>query len=234
VASQPVFEGSTDPDVWLRLAKEWAAEGRLADALQAHRFYHRHSAGRAGHGGVRLSFALSDWARLAKVHPPAMRALRSTRDRATRSAVGPPFSWEFFHDALALNEALSDPEGMYELIGAIEAVHPDEVAGNLTRDVQHLLISRGEYMRCLRWMGDPIHKLEMAAVMLVSTGGVFRDGREARRSRDRYVEEIRELVLILVRAGRTRTATKMMDRARRLVDDPRLVTAVDDARAMPR
>lgn len=226
----PVFEGSSDPDQWLRLARDWAKQGRNDDALRAHRFYHRHSAGRAGHGGVRLSFAVVDWADLGKKYPPALKALRDVRDRSARDALGPPFSQELFWDTLAINWALADREATYRFVGAVEAAHPDEIAGNLTDEVRQVLMDRREYERCLRWMGDPMGKLEMAAVLLVSTGGVFSDGREARRRRDRYVDEVRDLVLILVGAGRTRTATKIVNRARRLVDSPRLDSAVADAR----
>lgn len=225
-----VFGGSSDPDAWLAMARQSFDEGRYRDSLRAHRFYHRHSIGRAGHGGVRLSFALMDWARLAAAYPPALRALRGTRDAAAEAAVGPPFDVEFFWDALAINRYLSDPEASYALINAVEDAHPAEIERHLTSDVQEALVSRGEYERCLRWMGDPAKHLEMAAVMLISTGGFFGRGRDARWARDRYVDEVRNLALILVGARRTRTANKLMSQARQLFDDPRLATAVEDAR----
>ena len=88
MADPVTFEGLTEPTQWLRLAENWAGEGRYEDALRAHEFYHRHALeAESSPYGVRLSFALAAWARLGALHEPALKALRATRRAAATAAL---------------------------------------------------------------------------------------------------------------------------------------------------
>ena len=151
----PAFEGLKDPTDWLRMARRWAAQGRHEDALRAHVFYHRHALEVEGSQfGVRLSFALSDWARLALDFPPALDVLRMTRRDAAAAAISPGDP-ERFLEAVSIDGYLHDDAATYALIDAVEEAHPaalDDFVDNRTLD---LLLARGEYRRALRWIVDP-------------------------------------------------------------------------------
>jgi beta-lactamase regulating signal transducer with metallopeptidase domain len=59
--------------------------GRYEEALAKHIWYHTASRQEPGQGGVRLSFALSDWLKLGQAYPPALKALRQTREETEKA-----------------------------------------------------------------------------------------------------------------------------------------------------
>lgn len=70
-----------DPGVILREARADREAGRFDDALAKHLWFHHHALEiQPSMGGVRLSFALSDWRDLAQRHPAAMTQLVAVRD----------------------------------------------------------------------------------------------------------------------------------------------------------
>src|SRR5258708_507286 len=74
---------SVDVQRALEDAERFQREGKYAQSLERHIWYHQNALKYApAQSGVRLSFALSDWAELGKVYPKALAALRSTRDEA--------------------------------------------------------------------------------------------------------------------------------------------------------
>lgn len=229
IASTPTFEGSSSPHEWLDLARTWSREGRHADALRAHRWYHAHAlqADDAQHG-VRLSFALSSWADLSHVYPPARTALLTARKRAARRGLGPPLDSIMIGEALAIDWALGDDDASYRLIVEVEERHPADIQDCFQHRVLDVLAARADWHRCLRWMGDPVHRLDMALGAYVFDGGPF--GRSRFGARSRVIDDIYQLVEVLVGAGRTRTASKLVREARQIVNDPRLDGMVEAAR----
>ncbi len=64
-------------------ARNDAQEGRLAAAAEKHLWFHEHVLEwEPAMSGVRMSFALSDWAALAHRYPPAMAQMLGARDKA--------------------------------------------------------------------------------------------------------------------------------------------------------
>ena len=225
---RPVFGGLTDPTDWLRLAGRRAADGRYEDALRAHVFYHRHALEvEDAQFGVRLSFALSDWARLALDYPPALDALRTTRREAAAAAISPGDP-ERFLEAVSIDQYLHDDEATYALIEAVESAHPtalDDFVDHRTLDV---LLARGEYHRALRWIVEPWRSFASQVEIFGFPNPGIPDHEEWRRRR--FVDDVRRLLLILVGAGREEDASRMAEQALQVVDDPGLTTALGDAR----
>ena len=54
--------------------------GKYKEALEKHIWFHEASKEMAGMGGVRLSFALGLWMKLAELYPPAMEAFIALRN----------------------------------------------------------------------------------------------------------------------------------------------------------
>lgn len=231
VTDPPVFEGRTDPTDWLRLAGSRAAAGRFDEALEAHRFSHRHALEAAdSHFGVRLSFALSDWARLAAVFPPALEALRATRRDAADVAVSPGDP-ERFLEAVSIDLYLNDDAATYALIGAVEDAHPASLDDFVDHRTLDLLIGRGEYRRALRWVVDPWRSFASDVEIFGLANPGIPDHEEWRRRS--FVDDTRRLLVILVGAGRADDAQRMATEAAIVLDDPDFAAAeFADARAV--
>lgn len=117
-----------NPEAVLKEAQADARAGRLADAAAKHRWYHENVLGLLpSHGGVRLSFALADWAAVARRYPPALDDLRATRDRAMAAVRGG--GWrapQAFGELLRLNEVLDEPALTAEAFALFAPGHPAE------------------------------------------------------------------------------------------------------------
>lgn len=91
-------------------ANEALMKGDWASAAGFHRWYHDHSRGYPGQGGVRLSFALAYWRVVAVKYPPALADLRDARDRAaTKVRAGGYGLHGAMSDLTAIDGVLGDP-----------------------------------------------------------------------------------------------------------------------------
>jgi hypothetical protein len=223
------FEGLTEPTQWLRLAEDWAGEGRYEDALRAHEFYHRHALEvESSQYGVRLSFALAAWTRLGALHEPALEALRATR-RAAATAAIEARDVERFWEALSIDQWLDDETSSYALMGEVEASFPDTVAEFTDDRVLRILVERREYERALRWIGDVWTRYAHALELHID-GQTSDLPDHAEWSRRTALDWIRQLILILLGANQTGLAEEIAQRAADQIDDPRLISALNDAR----
>lgn len=111
-----------DPHAILEAAQDDMDAKNYASALAKHVWYHNNALSIDPHlHGVRLSFALSHWAELAKVHGPALRALEQARDTAQYKVFTGIDVRHSFHDMKAINDVLGEHEktkSMFELLDA--------------------------------------------------------------------------------------------------------------------
>jgi hypothetical protein len=225
------FNGSSDPDEWLRWAREWRRAGRFEEALRAHQWYHANvlELDEAAYG-VRLSFALADWVDLARVYRPALESLTETRSQAAAAAVENPPGFEAFHDALAIDRALGQEARAFDLILDVEAAHPQHLKEFYNHDVFSVLCNRGEYRRCRRWMWDPTHELDLAGERLDFDRSLTTPETIRQRAESPFVNRIVELTVVLLGIGAQAEANEIVVQARRHTDHPRLDSALDEAR----
>lgn len=105
-----------DPSAILSEAKQDAMAGRYGDALAKHLWFHNNALNlRRSLYGVRLSFALGYWLDLAKHYPPALEALKSTRDEAAARVRGGLGNHDDFHDVSSINEYLNEEDATTDL-----------------------------------------------------------------------------------------------------------------------
>src|SRR5262249_37202771 len=101
-----------NPDAIFRAAVADANACRNAEEQRRHIWLHKKAIRlRPSLAGVRLSYALRAWKNLAAVYPPALRALKRTRDLARKRVLTSNHKetvWCSFHDYRALNEYLSE------------------------------------------------------------------------------------------------------------------------------
>jgi hypothetical protein len=74
---------------YLQKINKMVADKQYSQALDAYKYFFEESKNSSGMGGVRVSFALSSWAELGKVYPPAYDALvKMSNDRKTTILAG--------------------------------------------------------------------------------------------------------------------------------------------------
>jgi len=107
-------------------AKRLAAAGSFAEALERFEWFHHHALEhQPSFYGVRLSFALSSWAKLGEKYPPAIESLRRIRDRDTEQVRIPGSSDHLFNDVVAINRALGENAATMNLFRDIEQAWPE-------------------------------------------------------------------------------------------------------------
>lgn len=133
-----------NPEAILKEARADARDGRLADAAAKHRWYHENVLGLLpSHSGVRLSFALTDWAAVARRYPPALADLRAVRDRAMASVrAGDWRAPQAFGELLRLNEVLDEPALTVEAFSLFAPRHPVEAGVWLSEALPALVAAR--------------------------------------------------------------------------------------------
>jgi len=98
-----------DPIEISREATNDAQEGRYELALQKHVWYHNNALKyQPSLVGVRLSYALADWKRLADRHPPALQEMQRVRDSAEERARDDKGDFSAFQDTVAINNILNE------------------------------------------------------------------------------------------------------------------------------
>jgi hypothetical protein len=105
-----------DPKEVLRDARQCVKSRDYVAALEKYIWFHDHvlDFDRA-YVGVRLSYAVSEWAELGEVYPPALTALENVRDAKTSSLINGDGDARLFHDVSAINRALGQVERTRDL-----------------------------------------------------------------------------------------------------------------------
>jgi hypothetical protein len=151
-AAQWTPPADPDPIAILREAQADADSGRYADALDKHRWIHGKSLQlNAGMGGVRLSFALSQWRRLGEKYPPALDALRAVRDEAANQVRTRERAFSEFHDFASISRTLGEDAATAELFAWVDANKPAE-AQQYYHVAQPSLVVTRNYALCGKYL----------------------------------------------------------------------------------
>lgn len=238
-------------------AKELTDSGRYEEALQHHIWYHNHALEYdQGQGGVRLSFALADWIELGRQYPKARRALIEIRDRDTEQLSSGAGGFKLFMDVDYINSYLDDAAATRTLFKKIESTDKS-LARQCFPMVEPLLLQQGEYDACLKYIGDPrdafqgicnsraeMKKLEDQQAKwraeenqrfeaMGKTNATFARlpvlAELPKNADNNFMGQTRQLIEVLVGAGRKPEAEKIRDEALAVLDDDRIRSAVDDA-----
>ena len=115
-----------NPTAILQEARDDAQAKNYEIALAKHVWYHENAlAIEPAQYGVRLSFALSYWAELAKDYPPALTKMKEIRDQAKKSLMEGKDVRASFHDMLSLNEYLGEKFATKNVFEILDQNHPD-------------------------------------------------------------------------------------------------------------
>lgn len=218
-----------NPEEILSEARQDRISGDYDTALAKHVWFHENALShRPSLAGVRLSFALSDWLRLAKVYPPAMDLLIKVRAEAEQSVRDDRDVYARFHDFASINRTVSETHRTVELFEWL-----DENNANLAKRVYPLveeeLIDAGKFRLCGKYL-DPkstMESLEAAYRELASSSGS--DDRYLRSYEPLFVRSVWNLVALLVVNDRRDEAEKVATRAKLFFDTPALNAALLEA-----
>ncbi len=254
----PTLAPGEKPDLQkvLNSAKSLTDEGSYAEALQHYLWYFEHSRNDPGQKGVRLSFALSDWIELGRRYPKARQALIEIRDADARQFSDGGGYQDLFQEVSGINQYLNEGAATVALFKAIEQ-HDPQLAKQCYPFVQDRLVQKGEYDKCLGYLGDP-----QAAFDQIRTSREriknWEDQQASRREQEKqrfqamaktnpafahipvlpepppfaennFVGQTRQLIEILVGAGWPADAARIQAEAVAVLDDARLKSAVRDA-----
>lgn len=227
-----------NPDPWtiLHEAQADARAGHYAVALAKHIWYHENALQLGtGQGGVRLSFALGYWHDLGKKYPPALEAMKATREAADASiddAKGDVF--QAFHDFSAINQELGDDETTLQRFLALDEDAP-RIASKVYHVVEPLLVKAKHYDVCGRYL-RPEFRVDVALsgrkIELEIANG---DGTESKRrlmrseADDRLSIGMGRLVALLVLNDRVDEAEEIAKMIRPELMKKRHLQRIEDA-----
>jgi hypothetical protein len=223
---------NADPSAILQEARRDAREGRHEVALAKFLWFHHHALDREqGLSGVRLSFALGYWHQLARQYPPALDALKKTRDEALadvqRAQGGDVF--QPFHDFASINRELGEQSRTARAFVELDRENP-AAAATAFHVAQPSLIGAREYGLCGKYL-RPDEEWQMAArVYQLDQDHERRSSPDIPRSADKFfTHRVTTLVALLVVNGRRQDAEAIAQKARLELDDPAFRAAIDAA-----
>lgn len=127
-------------------------EGRLGLAAEKYLWYHENALKYDPYlGGVRLSFALGDWRKLADKYPRALQDMRLVRDRAEESVRLSDDDFSAFQDFVALNDVLDDDGRTVELFGWLDQ-NNRPFARSVYIIAQDTLVYVGDFALCEKYI----------------------------------------------------------------------------------
>lgn len=246
-------------DEWQK-AKALMTLGQYEDSLNVFTNYFERSRFAQDQGGVRL-FLITDWVKLGRVYPKARQALIDVRDSDANELLSGDGDPVYFCEVHVINFALGNGEtsNTYALFKTIEKREP-QLAGRCYVYIEDQLVQRGEYATCRRYMGDPEsgfqsdcdrYHMEMdnQARLAENLKKAQERNQEFYREhpdippppdysqrgeemvKGRFVGRVRKEIEILVGTEDDAEAEKIQKEALAVLDDPRLESAVDDAKA---
>ena len=137
-------------------------EGKHKEALDRWLWLHDHALEHApAMYGVRLSYALSYWKELEDLYPPALIALKKTRDDKTALLAQGNGNRYLFHDVMALNRTLGDDSKTVELFRKLD--HDQKrMAKQCWPFAKKVIIEAKAYDLAKKYTGIPVLKFGKA------------------------------------------------------------------------
>ena len=209
--------------------------GRLSLAAEKYLWYYENALKyRPSLYGVRLSFALHDWRKLAEKYPPALQDMRLARDRAEDSVRSRNDAFDAYNDFAALNNVLKEDGRTIELFKWL-----DQNDRHLARDVyivaQGALVANGEFELCEKYIVGQnsfnwIVEDHERTVARLSEKYKDEETSDLLESYEKFfVRRASYIIAILVNRDRALEAEEMSKRALNLLDDELHQIQISDA-----
>ncbi len=163
------------PAAILDQAGDDARNGRYREALAKHVWFHQNALSYdRSMGGVRVSFALTDWLNLGKVYPRAAAELSAIRDQAQQDSLNGHGVPQSFSDLSSINRALGEESITAEVFQALHREN-SEVARQVFRYARPSLVKVGMFELCGHYI-DPDQELAEMQELRDRTGQISASG----------------------------------------------------------
>lgn len=202
----------------LKAIRQLVTEGKYEEALQQHLWFHQESKGSPGMAGVRLSFALSQWAELGQKYPKALEALKNVRDENERKLLNGTGGFAEFHECFAINRTLKEGGKTYELFKQLDAKYPD-VAQRCFDVATDPIFERKDYALYGKYVGDPLKRYDRIQQLRETNLGLMKkssalDNDAFRRNADKtFTDKTAQLIKALAELKRLDEAREIQKRA---------------------
>ncbi len=210
--------------------EDWE-NGRFDLSLQKFVWYHENAEKFGiGQGGVRLSFSLSEWVRLAKMYPPAMAKLRQIRDQNLEKVLSDPnFDFKAFHDAASINRELGENGKTIETFKQLDINNP-EAAKRAYIVADTYLIEAKEYALCGKYV-EPIKDFENILRLYQLSQRTQKNRAIDEQLKKLFRNQTATLIALLVICERKEEAEVVAGMARDAWDDAEYFKAINKALA---
>lgn len=211
-----------DASAHLAAARLMTREARYEEALRELQWFHEHALeDTPGMYGVRLSYALIEWADLGQLYPPARTALEELRERKTALLLAGQGNRHLFTDVRAIHDAMGEQERTHALFVELDKIAPD-LAQSCANQALTAIIAAGDYALAERLLPEPERVVRRHA-RLLNEG--FADRRRMRFTRaplvathiNICVDNVREVLTVLENRGRMREAARLRTLAADLI-----------------
>jgi hypothetical protein len=218
-----------DPQQVLSDARILARQGKYEEALQKHLWFHENALKQQPSlSAVRLSFALSYWAKLGEKYPKAKDALVSIREEGVKQITEGKGSFDLFQEVSGINRSLDEETKTVELFKVMHEKHP-KLAAQCYHAAERYLLAEREYKLCLHYISDPVKRFDRIK-LLRETKLSFADNERFKGfAEESFQDDTCRLIEILVGAGRPDDAQKVSELAFAVKDTKELRAAIKKA-----
>ncbi|MFO0814363.1 MAG: hypothetical protein U0796_14170 [Gemmatales bacterium] len=213
----------------LKEAEEHTRNGKYAEALQKHIYFHENALKtEPWMAGVRLSFALSSWARLGEKYPQAREALVALRDRHQVAIEAGKANHDVVSEVISINTALNESDRNVTLFKKLDAQSPKK-AGQYYDIVERDLIANQEYALCSKYLKNPMGKLNLLIWARSMSSGVMKDSPDMLDVGNQlFTQDTCQLLRILLATDRITEAKQIRDKALTVINTPEMRKTLDD------
>lgn len=221
-----------DPSQILDEARRDTMDGRYAEALAKHIWYHENALkfGPAQYG-VRLSFALMYWADLAKVYPPAQVSMLEFCEQARSNVLGGVDAYHSFHEFSSFNDTLGESQATVDLFKTLDKEQP-KLAAEIYRIAKDSLILADELHLCSKYTDAKADYddllLKYQAGLEISKDEQFGD-RHLRYAEQSFTREVAKLIALLSISGRLEEAESIAKKAAEVLQSDEFDEALQEA-----
>ena len=177
--------------------------------------------------GVRLSFALSNWYDLGKKYPPALAALRKTRDDKTNLVLSGKGNPELFHDVTSINRTLSEDNKSIELFHALDSKQP-KFAKQAWHFIKDLIIKSKDYKLIDEYIGNLVVAYSRNEMRFIEMHYFYEKNKEEFGNeqhdfaKNNYIEKTKQLITIANELNDEKAIELIIKKATMLSDEYKL------------
>lgn len=219
-----------DMQKYLSDIQDLVRQGKNQEALERFLWFHDHALEHApSMYGVRLSFALSYWKQLGVVYPPALTAMKKTRDDKTILLENQKGNPSLFHDIVSLNETLGEDSKTVDLFRKLDQEQKD-LATQCWDMAKKAIIKAKAYDLARKYIGNPTREFGKVKAMYDQNttmygGKNFGEPFKA-WNENNLVKETLQLIEVAIALDDSKAAKEIQEKALAIVNDYRLRDAI--------